>query len=432
MIIHISYKRMIQAAVALILLILAWLSIAYMNWVKVYENSPGDQLVFTVKFLVPMLQKKTIDRLSVTATLPDRNVNYKTKWVSLNTVKVIVDDGDFPRGLEYRYSFKNAPALLPLFRVSVSGKVQRKLKPEQLPEFPKKNVPTTGPITIKFNTFIKPNSFASSVNWVPGGEFKPVVRETSEGSFIDYSEWNLLPVKKLENDCTYNIEIKKNLTAQNGLELGENIDLTFTTAPAFRIAEIHPQPDTSSVWLARSIAINANQKIKEAQITVEGVKGATEIKDNSVIFVSERVFRPDTDYRVEVVLSSEYGEKINKKYSFHTVNLGRQKWLEIKLGKEINIWEMTGNSETGSFSACSEREPPIGTIYEVERGTVAGSEMSWIRLNADVLIHSLPEGKDDNHQELGLPPTHSCIYMNEKDIKRLCEALPKGFMIIVY
>ena len=432
MIIHISYKRMMQAAVAALLLILVWLSIVYFAWVKVYVNAPSDKLVFTVKFLLPMLQDKTIDRFTITSTLPGRKVNYKTEWLSLNTVKVIVDDGKSPRGLEYRYSFKNAPALLPLFRVSASGKVLRKVKPELLPEFPKYNVPTAGPVTIKFNTFINPNSFATSVNWAGGGKFKPVVRESSDGSFTDYSEWILVPGKKLQNDCAYKIEIKNNLTAQNGLKLGENINLSFNTAPAFRLSEIYPQPDSSTVWLGRCISITANQNLKDARITVEGVKGNTEIKENSVMFIPERIFRSDTDYCVEAVLTSEYGEKISQKYSFHTVNLGRQKWLEIKLGKACTVWEMAGDSEIENFSAWMEREPPRGTIYEVDRGTAGGAEMCWIRLNADVLIHSLPEGNDDNHQKLGLPETHSCIYMNKNDVKRLCEDLPKGFMIIVY
>ncbi|WP_066639708.1 L,D-transpeptidase family protein [Desulfolucanica intricata] len=435
MIIQISYKRMWQVAVAFLLIIASWVLIGHFAWIKINQNVSDNKVEFTVKFLVPMLKNKTLERLSIESQLPGHEVLYDTEWTSPNTLKISIYENEYPCGLEYKYTFKKAPSMIPLFRVSVKGKVLHKVKPELLSIVPKHNVPTNGPITLKFNTFINPKSFAASVDWDGGCDFKPVYKKLPEGGYIDYSEWRAVPHKPLQNNYEYTIKIRKGLSAQNGLKLSDNKEVVFTTAPPVKISNIYPEPGAASVWLGRNISIKINQELKSAQITVKGVKGVTDIKGNSVVFVPERAFRPGSRYQVEAVLISKYGEKITKKYSFHTVNLGNEKWLEVKVGKSYNVWLLSGDKEVRKVSAWAERELPKGTLYENKRGWEEHVQ-PWIRLNADVLIHSLPEGStgavEDNHEKLGLPQTHSCLYMSENDINWLLKNLPEGFMVIVH
>ncbi|AQS59345.1 L,D-transpeptidase [Desulforamulus ferrireducens] len=420
MILQISRARLLLYGVILATLLILWLTIACLVMERV-ENSPEGLVVVTLKFLAPM-KPTAIEDLVITRNGHPGKVPFTYTWQTANTLQIKISEQDYPRGHRYHYKFKGAPSMFWPFFVWAGGDFQAKVPVRFLGIEASDTVPSRGPAVLKFNTNLKADEIKNYIKLPVPGRLEPA-NVTAQP---DYSRWLYWPSTKLQNLSTYEIEILKGLPNQQGEKLTKSIIARFKTTPEFLIEAAYPRPGSGSIWLSREIAIEANQPLKEGSLIIEGLPGRSVIKDNRIYYLPERILLPSKTYRVKAHLVSVSNETLDYEYSFSTTNLGQHRWLEFKHAPSPTLWLMQGNKTLREMPVAVKpgRPLPVGTLYEQNRTD------HWFRLNADILLHVLPKGRTDRHENLGLPTTYSCIYLEEKDLKELLQALPPNFMFI--
>jgi hypothetical protein len=408
-------------AFTILSLLTIWLILGHFVWVKVTRDNLLQQVNIDYYFLAPMNTNKAIDDFMITSEISNTKVDYEYQWQSLFHLKLCVSENNKPQGLEYFYSFIKAKALIPPFTVTKKGTVLTKVKPELVSISPNKNVPTSGPITLQFNTPILKESLEKQVKIEINGRFVP--------SESDFTRWQFIPDQQLQHQKTYKILIESGLEGVHGLTTDSSKEYSFTTAPKLIVKETYPKYGDYSVWLSRNIKLTTNYPIKAAEI--EGVKGETIVKGNTVLFIPDRIFTPATNYNVIATLTSIHGEVVKNTINFRTTNLGNKPWIEIKAGSPCEVWLMQGGKEiektVGWFTKDLVNLPRV-TMYESERDTA--KIQPWIRLNTDIMLHS--HTSEDNHNALGLPKTYSCIQLPPEVINQIYNNFSKGFMVIVH
>lgn len=441
MIFKVTYKQILIYIIITALFIITWLVMGHtVRQGPVHTGSSGTMEV-NLSFLAPMNNRTAMQYFSIQSQLPDRPVKYQSRWVSRNTVRITIDERDYPRGLEYIYRFKKAPALIPPFTVSAGGKFSSRVKPELISVEPGENVPTSGPVTLTFNTPVEPDSFHRSVAINCPGVYRPAQVEHRGRKYYDYSRWEFTPAARMKNNHRYHISIQKGLISRGGVGLDKPVELFFTTAPALETLDLYPRPGSPSVWLSRQIKFITNLPVKEAEVNVTETKGTVAIEGNTVTFKPEEILLPAKRYRVTARLISIHGEELNEDFYFNTTNLGNQRWLDVKAGNPCRIIAMEGNKEIHKFegwlSLPADKIPRV-TMYEEKRGSSLEfnphqkNPVNYIKLNADLMLHPLPGGKEDSHYLLGLPRSYGCIYLNKEDIDWVFNNLQNKFMAVVH
>lgn len=426
----ISFRQMKIFALSVISLIALWLIIGHFVWVKV-SRTELHQVWVDYYFLAPMNTNRALDNFHIRSEVKGDRVNYQQVWHSPFHLTIKIDESDYPRGVEYTYSFNKSKALIPPFTVSKQGTILTKVTPELISVTPQKNAPTLGPITLRFNTPISPQSIGQHIQCDAQGEFKPL-----EGNL---TTWQFIPHQPLKHQKTYHFTVKAGLKSLHGAVSKQEQQVAISTVPQFKFIQSYPKNGDNSVWLSRTIKFTVNQPVKEANIKAN-FKGKTEIKDNTVYYIPERVFLPASKYQVEADITSVYGEKLTAKISFATTYLGNEKWLEVKAGKPCSVWLMQGSKELscaeGWFTRSLDKLPLV-TMYEINRGTGSGAaetgeKLPWIKLNSDILLHSTDYRGVDDHQQLGLPHSYSCLLLPAEVLEKLTKEFKKGFMVIVH
>lgn len=443
MIFKITSQQIRTFMVTSVLLLATWIIIGHYVRFEVSEGASGGEVVVTASFLAPMNHKGAEDHLTLSCEdLTGRDVPFRVKWISRNTAQVIITESEFPRGLQYNLIFKKAPALIPPFTVTAHKKFRVRLEPRLVALEPKENIPTAGPLELVFNTPLDPESFREHVLSSASGTFSPrVLPPGPEGTRYDYSRWVLNPQGRLENSKGYKITISEGLLSAGGGMAPESREFSFTTAPALEITEIYPRPYDSSVWLSRHITVRANQELKEAGISVEGMAGKISVTGNTAVFHPEDLFMPSVRYRVSLSLTSVHGEKLVKEYWFGITNLGSQRWVGIKLGNPGKLQVYEGNRRLTAFDGwltINQEKVPRVTMYELNRGSSLEfnpqdtSPVRYIRLNADIMLHHLRPGESHNHSASGLPPSYCCILLNKSDLDWIFDNVPGKCMFVVH
>lgn len=440
MLFKMTYTQMKTFLLTALTLITVWLFMGHYARFEVGDGS-GGRVAVNVSFLAPMNRERAVERLTVTGETPGRKVVYHTRWISRNTVQVIIDESEYPRGLQYKITFRKARALVPPFTVSVQKEVRLSLPPKLIALEPSSDVPTAGPLVMVFNTPVEPESFYGHVSTTAPGNFSPLTANPGEEDSRDYSRWVLEPRERFENSSRYSIKVAPGLRGTGGGVAGDGAELSFTTAPALEIAGLYPQPFSPSVWLSRSISVTASHPLKEAVIEVEGIKGATLIKENTAVFDPDGILMPNSKYKVSLNLVSECGERLHREFSFGTTNLGRRRWVGVKLGNPCSLDVYEGSKPLKSFSGWlsipAEKIPRV-TMYETKRGSSKEflpddpSPIGYLRLNADIMLHTISPGKDHSHGLIGLPPSYGCILLNRGDMDWILQNVPEKCMVIVH
>ncbi|ABO50482.1 hypothetical protein Dred_1964 [Desulforamulus reducens MI-1] len=429
MIIQISKKRIVQVALAIILTLSLWITIGFWVSHRVHD-SPEGRVVVTFNFLAPMKPSATED-LIITEADNGRKVPFTHQWLTASKLQVTISETRYPLGRKYFYHFKLSPAMIWPFYVWAAGEFQGKVKLRFVGIDSKGTVPSRGPITLQFNTNVQPQKISNFVfGPVPGKIIPSKTNLTEKKQILDYSRWEYWPNKKLNNLCRYSMDIKAGLPSQTGGKLTHSIKAEFVTTPEFLIEKALPQPGSDSVWLTREILLQTNQQLKSGHVYIKDLSGQCQIKGNTIRFITDRVMMPGKKYTVKANLTSTSNESLDFTYSFSTTNLGHNRWLELKLDQTPVLWLMEGNRTLHKMNVRvkPDRTIPRGTLYELRRH----SESPWMHLNADILLHPLSENVADNHDQLNLPKSYSCIYLQEKDAKKLFHALPPGFMLICH
>lgn len=431
MILHISRLRLIQFITIILLTIFLWLGIGHIVRQEV-KGCPEGEVVLYFKFLAPM-KPSSVNNLII-ERLPDhRRVSFQHQWITASTLQITFPERDYPRGVQYKYYFKTAPTMIWPFYVWASGEFRSRVKVRFIGIENGSQVPSRGPVVLQFNTFIEPKEIHKYIITPEPGKLEPVIEDQSGQK--DYSRWRYHPNKKLKNQHEYSLEIKRGLFSLSGQTLEQSYRIQFKTSPEFLIEQVTPRPDSTGVWLTRPISFSTNQPLKSASIAIAGLPGRCRVNGNQVYFTPDRVMLPGTTYNVKAALTSVSSEVITYQGRFHTTNLGKGRWLELKLGPSPRLWVMEGNQtkRTLEITVNSRHPIPAGTLYEESRGISPVKETQskqWLRLNADILLHSLGGGLGDNHSLLGLPTSYSCVYLQKDDLDWLADYLPQGFMLI--
>ncbi|GAB6157595.1 hypothetical protein JCM39194_07950 [Desulfotomaculum varum] len=426
MIVQISRLRIIQYTVVFFVLLVFWFTAAFWVTCRV-EHSVEGEVIVTFKFLVPM-QPHASSQLVLNQASNRTSIPFTGRWITANTLQIKINEPGYPRGQLYYYRFKAAPAMIWPFYIWAGGQFQPQVK-LRLVGIANDLVPSRGPVILQFNTDVEPGQIHHYVNLPMPGKLVPVAANPKgQETFYDYSRWLYWPAKKLANRQQYAIKLKKGLPGKNGTRLAENITVHFQTAPEFLIEQVLPRPGAASVWLTRDLVITTNQKLKSGQFIIPELPGTTQIINNQVKYLPERVMLPGQTYHAKVRLVAVSNETLDYEYSFTTTNLGNSKWLELKLGTSPTLWLLEGNKTLKKMEvAVKSGQLPTGTLYEQNRRT---DTPGWIWLNADILLHHLPANMPDHHGSLGLPKSYSCLYLQEADLKLLLSTLPRGFMLI--
>lgn len=430
MALKITFRQMRLCLYTIISLLMIWLVMGHFILVKFNIVNNTQEIKIDCYFLAPMNTKRALENFNIQSEIPGQKVSYNYLWYNPFHLELTIKEKKHLQGIEYRYSFKKAKAMIPPFTVSKEGTVGTKVIPELLSISPAKNAPSTGPIALQFNTPILKESFQHKVYCEVGGKFSPVQN--------NYTRWLFTPNEQMKHQQSYRITIEPGLQGRHGLINNKKTVVEFTTAPSFKITETYPQNNADSVWLSRSIKITTNQPIKKYQLT-GNIAGQTVIEDNVLSIYPGRILRPNTPYQLTLDLTSIYGERVTADINFHTTNIGNKKWLEIKAGTPCQVWLLEGAQQLKSVQGWFTKELvnlPQVTMYEVARGSSKGittKEMfPWVRLNTDILLHSTDYTGKDDHQTLGLPHTYSCILLPSNIMEELVNSYPAEFMIIVH
>ncbi|GAB6180688.1 hypothetical protein JCM14036_20070 [Desulfotomaculum defluvii] len=429
MIIQISRSRIIQVSALIFLTLSLWLTIGL--WVSHHVNeSPEGKVVVTFNFLAPMKPSSTND-LIITQADTGKKVPFEHQWLTASKLQITITEKSYPLGRKYRYHFSSAPAMIWPFHVWSSSEFQGKVKLRFMGIKSNNTVPSRGPIILQFNTNVDPQKIANYVSGPVPGKLIPANTKSCEK---DYSCWEFWPDKKLNNLYRYTMNIKAGLPDQYGGKLSQTIEAKFLTTPEFLIEKAFPEPGSKSIWLTREIILQTNQQLKSAKLDIQDLPGRSIIKDKTIRYLPERVMMPGTTYKVKARLTSTSNETLDFSCSFSTTNLGKNRWLELKLEPSPELWLMEGCKTLKKFNVRvrSDRNMPQGTLYEANRQSDLSSRTPWMRLNADILLHPLPENMQDNHEQLGFPKSYSCVYLQDQDAKELFNTLPQGFMLICH
>jgi hypothetical protein len=442
MLFKITYAQLKTFLLTSLALLAVWLFMGHYARFQVTGDGSGGKVTVNISFLAPMNREKAAQRITVTGGMPGRQVAYSTRWISRNTLQVVIDESAYPRGLQYNINVSKAPALIPPFSVSTRKKVSFSLAPRVVALEPASDVPTAGPLVIVFNTPVDPESFSRHISTTAPGKFSPLAAGPGgESPAWDYSRWVLTPVNRFDNNARYNIAVAPGLAGTGGGIAAEGCTLTFTTAPALKITDIYPQPFSPSVWLSRSITVTASQPLREAVIKVEGVAGTTGIKGHTAVFQPGGLFMPNHKYNVSLDLVAQSGERLHREFGFGTTNLGGQRWLGVKVGNPCAIEVYQGDkllkSCRGWLSMADEKIPRV-TMYETKRGSSAEyipdhpSPVAYLQLNADIMLHYMRPGEEHNHRLIGLPPSYGCILLDKEDLDWILNNVPEKCMVIVH
>lgn len=213
-----------------------------------------------------------------------------------------------------------------------------------------------------------------------------------------------------------------------------------------------PANGETGVPLYRSVEVTLDREVASVELRVvknqdrTPVPGKTSVNGTSVIFEPARVFMPGTAYTV--ILRAETAEhvKMEDRFSFTTVYMGQQLWVEVELGKRHFVTVYKGSSVIRRMPASGglpQSPTPTGYFYTRDRGYSFWSPRFgegatyWVRLAGQILIHSVPRDsrwrtKEEEHAKLGLPASHGCIRLSERDARWFFEHVPGGTLVIIH
>lgn len=221
----------------------------------------------------------------------------------------------------------------------------------------------------------------------------------------------------------------------------------------FDVVSTSPQNGAAGIKLYRSIEVVVNQDVGIAQIKVTDPKeavtipGTIEIAGSRISFKPARAFLPGRSYKVELAaVAKEQVLLKHFEFSFTTMELGDKYWVDVTLGRIhiVRVYKGTQLIRHMLASGGKSTTPtPLGYFYTQDRGHSFWSPRFgegasyWVRLVGQILVHSVPKNsqwmtKEEEHSLLGLPASHGCIRLDEKDAKWFFEKIPQGTLVIIH
>lgn len=446
-------SRFWLALLLLLLIVIVLYGIRRFSIVSVKPDTDRTRAVIVINFLLPMRQESLCSRLRIAPEIPKTGVICETEWLGPTTLVLRLQQQGEPQGQLLKFQIDRAPTIIPFISKSVTGKVRPPVPIRLMSKVLADKIPSRGPVPIVFNTPVNLHSLKRSVVLPIPGDLTPLRLSVDGKSFTDYSRWQYTPEKPFQNDTTYRIIIKAGLRSMGGSVLNGREEIAFTTARKPKVVSTNPRDGERKVHLYRTIEFVLDQEISSACVKVislrEGtsVPGNTEVKQGSVVFRPAYSFLPNTWYKAVLQAESAHLESLDKyKITFTTLDLGNKYWVDVKLGERHTATVYKGSKVVRRMPVSGGRPDsptPLGCFYTQDRGHAFWSARFgegatyWVRLVGQVLIHSVPKDhrwktKEEEHAKLGLPASHGCIRMDEKDAKWFFENIPRGTMVIIH
>lgn len=439
--------------ILLVFFLTAACSLVFYSAVKVRDVGGTDlpTTEITINFLLPMRCNTLPEKIVITPELPTTTVHYTAYWSTGSTLILRIRQAGCPQGQLLRWRVDGVPTVIPLISKSAGGKYRPRVRLTLVAEDPVEGVPSLGPVPISFNTPVRPDG----ENIIPPapGKLEPVQFWHGGKKYTDYSRWLYFPDKLLKSGSTHRIVFLPGLKSLAGAELGARKEFVFTTAEAPRVLKTVPPVDAKGVKLYRQIEFTTDRKMLSASVSVTDpgedidVPGRTIVKNDKVIFTPSGCFLPGKRYKVKLEGLSENREPLDPfEFFFSTVNLGNRFWVDVKLAEIHTVRIYRGATLVRHMPASGGKlasPTPTGYFVTQDRGFSFWSARFgegatyWVRLYGQVLIHSVPrdhkwETKEEEHAKLGLPASHGCIRLDEKDARWFYENIPMGTLVIIH
>ncbi len=419
-------------------------------------QSPGKPLTnaeITVDFLFPMRQEDLTDKILLVPENPQTLFHYKVRWLNRTTALISLTQIGSPEGQLVNVQITGAPTILPLIKKSVNAKLRPRIPLRLSSKTNLKNIPSRGPIPLKFNTPVNPKILESEVTLPIPGRLKPVRFLFNNKLYIDYSSWNYYPDKPFKQGAAYTLVLKPGICSMGGSQLLNKSIINYTIATSPKVISSKPEKNADSIYLYRNIEITTDKPLLSASLEVvdstrnAAVPGNTTIKGNKIIFRPSECFMPDKSYKVRLTGESTEHEPMNEYvYYFTTVSMNNRLWVEVNLGDKHTMTVYRGNKALRTMLASGGKEStptPLGTFYTKDRGHSFWSPRFgegatyWVRLVDQILVHSVPRDhrwqlKEDEHEKLGLPASHGCVRLSEENAKWFFENIPGGTPVIIH
>lgn len=430
-----------------ILLILAGILLFFQHYNLLLVDVKDDTAVIRVNFLVPMEQLGIEKSLEIKSPVPNTKFHCDLKWEGSNRLKVTIYELSELKGQKILFKIHGAKSQFPFLYKYLSTSVQFQVEPKLIEIVNKDHVPTEGPLVLQFNTPMDSKNIHKFIQSDIKFDLEAQEFESNSRS-IDYSRWNLYPKEKMKNESNYLLLIKKGLKAQCGHMLKEDVQIQIRTASKPEIVATNPKQSAQWVALYPKISAKMSEEIKEAVVTIGGVKQKVSINGNKLEFLPHTILEPGEEYEVSIQGISKYGEKTDPYVlKFMTMPINDDDiWVEVSLKEKHEVIIHKGKDIIRKMPASggTKEEPTVlGTFYIQDRGTSFFSKRFnegatyWVRIIDQYLFHGIPR---DNHwniieserKKIGKPASHGCVRMNEEDAKWFYENIPHGTMVIIH
>lgn len=418
-----------------------------------YSQVTVNGVEIMINFFLPMKTQRIPAKIKAVPEYPATRVSFQAAWVNSRTLVLRLKQRGYPEGQLLNLAVEDAPSLIPLVNKNVR-KVIRLPAPLRLvsPQVVK-NVPSQGPVEIIFNSPVDEQTLNRLVTLPEPGKIQPIRWRKGGKSVTDYSRWRYFPDKPFQHQKVYRLGLKKGIRNLSGGELPYSAQITLTIADPPRVRQTVPAAQQKQVTLYRTVECLLDQEVWQAMIKVSDqeedivVPGRTIIEGTKVVFKPERAFLPGKVYKVTVQADSINHEPMAEyEFSFTTVDMGEKYWADIKLGVIHTVKVYRGRTLVRYMVASGgkgDTPTPLGHFYTQDRGYSFWSPKFgegatyWVRLVGQVLIHSVPRDsrwqvKDDEHAKLGLPASHGCIRLDDKDARWFYETIPQGALVIIH
>lgn len=431
----------------LIILIFAGILLFFQRFNLLLVEVKGDSADITVNFLVPMNQFGIEKNIEIKSFIPNTQFQCDLKWESHNRLRIYLKELSDLKGQKVVFTINGAKSSIPLCYKTLSKAIQFQTEPKLLKIENENNIPTEGPLVLQFNTPMDSSSINKYIQSDIKFDLEPQELEL-DGKYTDYSRWNLYPKEKMKNETNYLIIIKKGLKAQCGNMLEEDVQKQVHTASKPQITETTPKQSAQWVALYPKITAQSSEELKDAFITIDGVKQKVKIKGNRLEFLPHTILIPEEEYEVSIQGISQYGEKTDPYLlKFTTMPVNEEDiWVEVSLKEKHEVLIHKGKDIIRKMPASggTKEEPSVlGTFYIQDRGSSFFSKRfnegatHWVRIIDQYLFHGIPR---DNHwniieselKKIGKPASHGCIRMIEEDAKWFYENIPHGTMVIIH
>jgi len=406
-----------------------------------------------INFLLPIKHTGSPPRVTVIPEYPSTPVSFSVRQAGPATIVIRMKQEGYPQGQLLKFSVEDVSTVIPLLKKTARGQVRPKVGIKLISQGQIAVIPSRGPVQLQFNTPVEYKTFRKYTVLPVPGKILPLNCSVEGVEFTDYSRWEFFPDKPFVHGEQYKITLGAGIRSLGGSQTDRPVEVSFTAAEPPKVIRTEPAGGEKKVVLYRPVECELDREVESALIRITDpsedimVPGRTIVEGKRVVFRPVRAFLPGKTYKVFLAADSKDHEPLGEySFSFSTVEMGNKYWVDVRLGDIHTVKVYRGDILVRHMVASGGREAtptPIGSFYTQDRGHSFWSPRFgegatyWVRLVGQVLVHSVPKDdrwktKEDEHARLGLPASHGCIRLDEKDARWFYENIPMGTLVIIH